>query len=149
MKYEKIISKKLNELLTKNYDAEKGYINAINEVDSVTVKDFFKRMAEQRSKFARELRTEILTYGHIPEDTGSVAGILHRNWMSLKSTFTSNNEEAILKETLRGEKASLEEYNELLADTTFPPKLKELLRKQRNAIESAINSVRMYEEVMS
>jgi uncharacterized protein (TIGR02284 family) len=149
MKYEKIISKKLNELLTKNYDAEQGYINAINEVDSVNVKNFFKTMAEQRSTFARELRTEILTYGQIPEDTGSVKGLLHRNWMSLKSTFSSNNEEAILSEALRGERASLEEYNDLLKDTSFPPRLTELLRKQRNAIESAINSVKMYEEIMS
>lgn len=149
MKYEKIISNKLNELLTKNYDAEKGYINAINEVDSVTVKNFFKTMAEQRSAFARELRTEILTYGQIPEDTGSVKGLLHRNWMSLKSTFSSNNEETILNEALRGEKASLEEYNELLKDTTFPPRVTELLKKQRNAVESAINSVRMYEEILS
>ena len=149
MKYEKIISKKLNELLTKNYDAEQGYINAINEVDSVNVKNFFKTMAEQRSTFARELRTEILTYGQIPEDTGSVKGLLHRNWMSLKSTFSSNNEEAILSEALRGERASLEEYNDLLKDTSFPPRLTELLRKQRNAFESAINSVKMYEEIMS
>mgnify|MGYP000495321977 CR=1 FL=1 len=40
MKYEKMISNKLNELLTKNYDAEKGYINAMKEVDDVNVKNF-------------------------------------------------------------------------------------------------------------
>ncbi|NNK39482.1 MAG: DUF2383 domain-containing protein, partial [Winogradskyella sp.] len=71
MKYEKRISDKLNELLVKNYDAEKGYIKAINEVDNVTVKNFFKNRAEERSRFARELRTEILTYGEMPEDSGS------------------------------------------------------------------------------
>jgi hypothetical protein len=35
MKYEKIVSDKLNELLVKNYDAEKGYINAMQDVDNV------------------------------------------------------------------------------------------------------------------
>jgi hypothetical protein len=69
--------------------------------------------------------------------------------MSLKATFSSNNEETILNEALRGEKASLEEYNELLSNNNFPSRLIEMLREQRNAIESAINSVKMYEEVLS
>jgi uncharacterized protein (TIGR02284 family) len=149
MKYEKIISEKLNELLTKNYDAEKGYINAMKEVDNLTVKNFFKKRAEERGQFARELRTEILTYGELPEDSGSLKGILHRNWMTLKATFSTNSEETILNEALRGERASLKEYNELLSDTTFPERLLDLLRKQRNAIEAAINSVKIYEEAVS
>lgn len=149
MKYEKIVSDKLNELLVKNYDAEKGYINAMKEVENRNVKNFFKNRAEERSKFARQLRTEILTYGEIPEDSGSFKGLMHRNWMSLKATFSSNNEETILDEALRGEKASLEEYNELLSNNNFPSRLIEMLREQRNAIEAAINSVKLYEEVLS
>jgi uncharacterized protein (TIGR02284 family) len=149
MKYEKIVSNKLNELLIKNYDAEKGYINAMKDVDNKSVKNFFKSRAEERARFASELRTEILTYGEIPEDSGSFKGTLHRNWMSLKATFSSNNEQTILNEALRGEKASLEEYNELLRNNNFPSRLIELLREQRNAIEAAINSVKLYEEVLS
>ncbi len=34
MKYSEEISNKLNQLLVKNYDAEKGYLNALNNVDS-------------------------------------------------------------------------------------------------------------------
>lgn len=149
MKYEKEISDQLNELLIKNYDAEKGYINAMKDVDNVNLKKFFKDIAAERSRFARELRTEILTYGELPEDTGSFKGSLHRNWMSLKATFSSNNEETILNEALRGEKASLEEYNELLSDNAFPSRLIQMLRSHRNAIEAAINSVKVYEDVLS
>jgi uncharacterized protein (TIGR02284 family) len=79
MKYEKIVSDKLNELLVKNYDAEKGYINAMQDVDNVEVKKFFKKRAEERSRFAQQLRTEILTYGEIPEESGSLKGVMHRN----------------------------------------------------------------------
>ena len=149
MKYEKEISNKLNELLVKNYDAEKGYINAIKEVNNENVKKFFKDVSNERSRFARELRTEILTHGEMPEDSGSFKGTLHRNWMSLKATFSSNNAETILNEALRGEKASLEEYNDLLSDNTFPSRLIEMLRKHRNAIEATINSVKLYEEVLA
>jgi uncharacterized protein (TIGR02284 family) len=149
MKYSEKISNKLNELLVKNYDAEKGYLNAIDNVDSDRLKMFFKRRASERSEFAKELRTEILQYGQIPEDSGSFKGMMHRNWMSLKSTFSSNNEESILEEAIRGEEASLENYNEMLKERNLPPTLDALLLKHRNAIQSAINTERVHEELVS
>jgi len=149
MKYEKFISDQLNELLVKNYDAEKGYINAKKEVDNEKLKTFFGNRAIERARFAKELRTEILTYGELPEDSGSLKGSLHRNWMSLKATFSTNNEETILEEALRGEKASLEEYNELISNKDFPERLVHMLKEQRDAIKNAIDSVKIYEEVVS
>ena len=50
MKYSEKISKSLNELLEKNYDAEKGYINAAENVDSTDLKVFFKNRANERSE---------------------------------------------------------------------------------------------------
>ncbi|PWI30774.1 hypothetical protein DI383_04825 [Flavobacteriaceae bacterium LYZ1037] len=149
MKYTEEISNKLNELLEKNYDAEKGYINAINNVASSDLKMFFKRRATERSEFAKELRTEILQYGEIPTDSGSFKGTMHRNWMTLKSTFTSNDEEAILEEAIKGEKASLEEYNEILKERNLPPSIDSLLIKHKNAIQAAINTEKVHEELVS
>ncbi|SFC85584.1 ferritin-like domain-containing protein [Algibacter pectinivorans] len=149
MKYTEEISSKLNELLVKNYDAEKGYLNAAENVESPTLKIFFKRRASERSEFAKNLRTEILRYGQIPEDSGSFKGAMHRNWMSLKSLFSSNDEEAILQEAIRGEEASLEEYNEILKEKTLPPTIDSMLLKQRNEIQAAINLEKVHEELVS
>jgi uncharacterized protein (TIGR02284 family) len=149
MKYTEKISNKLNELLVKNHDAEKGYINAAENVDSSTLKIFFKRRATERSEFAKEIRTEILRYGEDPKDSGSFKGTVHRNWMSLKSLFSSNDEEAILEEAIRGEEASLEEYNEILEDKTLPPSIDNMLIKQRDAIQAAINTEKVHEELVS
>ena len=149
MKFTEKISNKLNELLEKNYDAEKGYLNAIEHVESDRLKMFFKRRASERSEFARDLRTEILRYGEEPKSSGSFKGTMHRNWMSLKALFTSNDKEAILEEAIRGEEASLEEYNEVLKDRTLPPSIDSLLIKQKNAIQAAINSEKVYEELAS
>jgi uncharacterized protein (TIGR02284 family) len=149
MKYSEEISNKLNELLVKNYDAEKGYMNAIENVDSDRLKMFFKRRATERSEFAKELRNEISQYGEIPEDSGSFKGTMHRNWMSLKSTFSLNNEEAILEEAIRGEEASLEEYNEMIQERNLPPSIDSLLLKHRNSIQSAINTEKVKEELVS
>jgi len=149
MKYTEEISNKLNELLVKNYDAEKGYQNAAENVDSPTLKMFFKRRATERSEFVKELRTEILQYGEIPEDSGSFKGAVHRNWMSLKTLFTSNDEEAILEEAIRGEEASLEVYDDIMKDRNLPPTIDSLLFKQRNAIQAAINTEKVHEELVS
>ncbi|MTE26338.1 ferritin-like domain-containing protein [Winogradskyella ouciana] len=149
MTFSEEISNKLNELLVKNYDAEKGYLNAIDNVDSDRLKMFFKRRASERSEFAKELRTEILRYGEDPKDSGSFKGTVHRNWMSLKSLFSSNNEEAILEEAIKGEKESLESYNDLLEERNLPPSIDSLLIKHKNAIQAAINTEKVHEEMVS
>lgn len=147
MKYTEKISNKLNELLEKNYDAEKGYLNSADNVDSSRLKIFFKNRASERSQFAKELRTEILSYGQIPEDSGSFKGTMHRNWMTLKSLFSSNDEEAILEEAIRGEKASYNEYKEVLKEDAFAPSTRKILENQQQKIQAAINTLIVEEDL--
>jgi uncharacterized protein (TIGR02284 family) len=148
MKYSKRVSEEMNKLLEKNYDAEKGYLNASKNVNTEKLKQFFEERAEERSLFAKELRTEILSYGQIPEDSGSLTGSVHRNWMTLKSLFSSNDEEAILEEAIRGEKDSLQEYNKVLDINEFAPSTLQLLEKQRQQIQYSINSLKVREHSM-
>lgn len=149
MKYTEKISNNLNELLIKNYDAEKGYLNAAKNVESPTLKNFFKRRATERSEFAKEIRTEILRYGEEPKVSGSFKGSMHRNWMTLKSLFSTNDEEAILEEAIRGEETSLEEYEDILKDVTLPPSTNSILSKQKKAIQSAIKTEKVHEQLVS
>lgn len=149
MEFTKEISNKLNKLLVKNYDAEKGYNNAIENVNSDKLKIFFERRSNERGKFASELKKEILQYGEDPKDSGSFSGTMHRNWMSLKSTFSSNNEEAILEEAIRGEEASLEDYTDLIQEPNLPPSIDSLLLRQKSTIQSAINSEKAKLELVS
>ncbi|MGB1313925.1 MAG: ferritin-like domain-containing protein [Bizionia paragorgiae] len=149
MKYTEEISNKLNELLVKNYDAEKGYLNAAENVDSDRLKMFFKRRATERNQFANEIKNEIKQYGEEPKDSGSFKGTMHRNWMTLKSTFSGNNEEAVLEEAIRGEKASLEDYNEMVTEKNLPPTIDALVLKHRDAIQSAINTEKLNENIIS
>ncbi|TYB69412.1 PA2169 family four-helix-bundle protein [Bizionia saleffrena] len=149
MKYTEEISNKLNELLVKNYDAEKGYENAAENVDSDRLKMFFKRRATERGEFAKEIKNEILQYGEEPKDSGSFKGTMHRNWMSLKSTFSGNNEEAVLEEAIKGEKASLEEYDEMVTAKNLPPTIDAMILKHRNAIQAAINTEKLNENTVS
>ena len=48
MNYTKEVSKKLNDLLEKNYDAEKGYKFAAEKVKNTKLKSFFSERAQER-----------------------------------------------------------------------------------------------------
>jgi len=151
MKYTEKISNKLNELLEKTYDAEKAYKLAAEKVEVPAVKEFLNDKVKQRYTFGHELKTEIREYGELPDKGGSFKGDLHRTWMNLTSTLTGNETERILEEVERGEKASLQQYDEILDDKemTLPPSTEQLLRSQRNAIQAALNTSKMYESIVS
>lgn len=151
MKYTEKVSNKLNELLEKTYDAEKGYKLAAEKIENPSVKKFLSDKIKQRYNFGHELKKEITEFGQTPDKGGSFTGDLHRTWMNLTSTLTSNDTERILEEVERGEKASLEEYNEILNNEDFvlPPSTENLLIKQRDSIQAALNVANMYEELVS
>lgn len=151
MKYSEKVSNKLNELLQKTYDAEKGYQLAVDKVDNSSIKEFLSDKVLQRYNFGHALKSEIVNYGKLSDNNGSFKGDLHRTWMNITATLTGNEEERILEEVKRGEKASLEEYNEILNDTDFilPESTENLLIKQRDAIRSALKTAKVFEETVS
>lgn len=151
MKYSEKISNRLNDLLTRTYDAEKGYKLAQDKVDNPTVKKFLADKVQQRYNFGHELKKEIQTFGELPDKGGSIKGDLHRTWMNFTTTFTSDDTERILEEVERGEKASLEEYNEILNDDdmVLAPSTENMLKKHRSEIKEALNNAKIYEEAVS
>ncbi|NNC69757.1 MAG: DUF2383 domain-containing protein, partial [Flavobacteriaceae bacterium] len=46
--YNEKVGEKLNELLEKNYDAEKGYKKAAENAQTNSLKNFFNRKAQER-----------------------------------------------------------------------------------------------------
>ena len=151
MKYSERISNKLNDLLTLTYDAKRGYSLAAEKVENPAVKKFLEDKADQRYRFGQELKSEIHTYGNLPEDSGSIKGDFHRAWMNFISTVTSNETEKMLDEVERGEKKILNAYTDILGNKEWilPQSTRDLLIKQRDAIEKALKTSRMYEEIVS
>ncbi len=145
MKYGEEVADKLNNLLEKNYDTEKGYKYAAENVENPELKSFFNERAQERYDFGHELKSEIRNFGESPEKGSSFTGDVMRSWMNLKTHISSNKEEAILEETVRGEKAAVDEYNEVMKEVDMPPSTQNVLLKQRNAITAALNKVKSLE----
>lgn len=140
---------KLNGLLEKSYDAEQGFRKAAENIDSNSLKTFFQNKAQERNNFRTELRKELLDNGcKINETSGSIKGSMHRAWMNTKAFFSSDNEESMLEEVRNGEKAALNDYNDVLEDNQLPPTTENILRQQRDAIEASYNRADYLEEVL-
>lgn len=137
----------LQGLLEKNYDAEKGFKNALENAKDTRLKSYLKQQAAQRARFATELDNEIRSLNETPKESGSVTGTLHRTWMDVKNVFSGDNDEAVLEECIRGEKASVHAYEETLKENSFPPAIAGKLERQASEIKETLSSVKRLEDI--
>lgn len=145
--YTEEVGEKLNDLLEKTYDAEKGFKKAAENTDHGNLKSYFQRKAQQRYDFGHELKEEISRFGQEVEKGGSATGAVHRTWMDIKALFSSDDAESMLEEAIRGEKSSVDEYGDVLEDTSLPSSTRNLLMRQKDAIESGLSTIEKLEDL--
>ncbi len=137
----------LQDLLEKNYDAEKGFTKAMQDAKNQNLKRFLQQQAAQRGRFVNELSQEIRNLNEQPKDSGSFTGDLHRAWIDIKSSVAGNTDEAVLEECIRGEKASWSEYDEKLKKNIFPSNISGVLHNQASEIHNTLNRVKTLEDL--
>jgi uncharacterized protein (TIGR02284 family) len=137
----------LNDLLEKNYDAEKGFRNAMDDSKNPQLKQFLKKQALQKNQFVTELENLVRSLNEEPKEKGSTKGDLHRTWMDIKTALSSNKDEAVLEECIRGEKASEKEYEKNLEDYKYPPEISKILNKHLSEIRITIAKVKSLEDL--
>jgi uncharacterized protein (TIGR02284 family) len=145
--YTETVAEKLNDLLEKTYDAEKGYKKAAENTDNLNLRTFFVRKSNQRKDFGHALKTEIAQFGEELDKGGSATGAVHRAWMDTKAFFSSDEAEAMLEESIRGEKAAVDEYEDVLNDTNLPSSTATVLTQQLNAIKHDLNEIKRLEDL--
>lgn len=139
----------LQGIIEKNYDAEKGYTKAMQDAKNPALKGFLQQQAAKRSRFATEIDQELRQLGETPKESGSVAGAIHRTWIDIKSSLAGNDDEAVLEEVIRGEKASVEEYQDAIEKNVLVPNVNTVLQSQMTDIQSTLNKVRCLEDIQS
>lgn len=138
---------KLNDLLEKTYDAEKGYKKAAENTDGSALKAYFIKKAQERYDFGHQLKAEIKAFGENVDGGDSLTGKARRTWMDIKAMFTSNNDEAMLEEAIRGEKASVTDYKKVLDGRAMPLSTTALLKSQKESIENGLSAIRTLEDL--
>ncbi|WP_421824470.1 ferritin-like domain-containing protein [Flagellimonas oceanensis] len=144
----KEIESNLNDIVQKNEDAIKGYKKAAENAKETGLQNYFLNKARERRNFLNELKasTPALDIGN--DMDGTAKGAMHRTWMDIKAFFSGENDESMLEEAIRGDKAAVEEYNEVLADIHLPINAASVIRKQRNWIVQDMEANKKLEDVI-
>lgn len=137
----------LNNLLAAAQDSLKGYQTAADAVEDGRLAALLQQFAQQREQMAIELANLILHYGGTPQEKGTLTGAIHRVWINIKAAVTSGDR-AILAEAVVGEKATLEAYQEALAEA-LPDDVREVVREQMSLVRLAHERFQALHEAMN
>jgi uncharacterized protein (TIGR02284 family) len=121
-------------------NAERGFRAAAESAAERGLKDLFARWSHQRADFAEALEAEMRGLAGAPSGP-TVTGALHRHWMTLRSMLSVGDEQAILAEVDRGERAALAAYQDALGHG-LPMTARGLVEQQFASIKQASYTVR-------
>jgi uncharacterized protein (TIGR02284 family) len=137
----KSISAVLNGLIETCRDGQHGFKTAAEDVKSPALRSLFEELSMERGRFIAELEHLVRSVGEDVEKTGSVAGVMHRAWIDLKSAISSGSEHAVLAECERGEDSAVSEYREAL-EHELPVTVRNIVQQQYVAVQQAHDRVR-------
>jgi uncharacterized protein (TIGR02284 family) len=96
-------------------DGAKGYETAAKNLEDGELTTIFNRLSQQRKLFAEELKTDFRDFGLELTSEGTTAGFFHRNWIEVKSFFSSSDNSVVIESAINGEKEAIERYEELIS----------------------------------
>src|SRR5688572_6322761 len=127
----------LNNLIETCADGLKGFQNAGEHIRNSEFCRLFNIFSQQRAQFVSELQAEVHRLGGEAEDSGTVAGSLHRGLTNVKSMMPRiNNEAAIISECQRGEETAVNAYQEALK-ADLPLDVQYVVKRQYMDIKDA------------
>lgn len=124
-------------------DGEDGFAKAADKVgDSAqdATASTLRQFSGQRAQFYAELDRLAQAYGDDVDDGGSVAGAVHRGWISLKDALTGDSPKAVLEAALTGEDHAVKEYEDALGKD-LSPDLRTVVERQFGEIRHARDTV--------
>lgn len=118
----------LNDLIETSQDGRRGFAEAAELVPDANLKSMLILQSSRCAVAVDELKLAVQRLGREPDESGSLAGSLHRGWTRAKAALEQRNT-AVLEEVERGEDHAKHVYERVLT-TPLPPEVKKLVRKQ-------------------
>ncbi|GAB3661827.1 PA2169 family four-helix-bundle protein [Hymenobacter agri] len=132
----------LNELVETLKDGQKGYADAMTDVEDSQLKETFKKYAAQRAEYITEIEDQMFKLNLKPDEESSVTGTIHRAWIDLKSALTSKDNKAVLNECERGEDYAKKAYQTALKVEDLPAAVKSVIEKQYQGVQAAHDEIK-------
>ena len=98
-------------------DGKVGFGKAADKLEAdgrADIAQQFRGYADQRGRFAQELRDLAAQYGDQIDEDGSLLGALHRGWMSIKDAVSGDDPEGVFDAAEQGEDHAKAEYGDAL-----------------------------------
>ncbi|CAM4041744.1 PA2169 family four-helix-bundle protein [Bordetella muralis] len=127
------VVKVLNNLIETSKNGEKGFTAAAEDTKNPELQTLFRDRARDCASGAAELQTVVVQLGGKPEDSGTVAGAMHRGWTNLKAAVTGRSDASILEECERGEDVAKSQYNDALKEA-LPEEIRALVERQYQGV---------------
>lgn len=131
----------LNDLIETSKDGEYGFRTCAERATASELKAFFTKRAANCASAATELQGLVRQHGGKAESSGSVAGTLHRGWVSVRDAVSGTSDQSVLDECERGEDAALARYRKALKQE-LPPAVKAVVEKQMAGVQANHDEVK-------
>ncbi|MCY7352581.1 MAG: PA2169 family four-helix-bundle protein [Cytophagaceae bacterium] len=140
--YEALVEE-LNDLIEINYDRERGYLKAADDIEDTDLKPLFRSLSEDSAKFASELSEFVRKLHGEPATGQTVSGKLHQVWLDVKAAVTGRDRDAVIGSAQFGDNSAVESYDDLLEEdkVSMMPELMNTLSRQRDAIQRGLSIV--------
>ncbi len=137
----------LNNLLETSRNGEYGFRTSAEHVKAQDIKTLLNRRADDCRDAARELESLIGRSGGKADEGGTVAGALHRGWVSVKSVLTGHSDEAILNECERGEDTAVAQYRKALKQD-LPASVRAVVERQAQGAQRNHDQVKALRDAL-
>lgn len=140
MSVDESVTKDLMETLE---DGKEGFAKAADKVaeDDPAVAGKLREFSAQRGRFATELRALAKNYGDDVDESGSVAGTMHRGWMALKDALSGSDASGVLDAAEQGEDHAVKAYKKALEQDLSEP-LRVVVSRQAAEVKAAHDEVK-------
>ena len=148
MSTDEAVTKDLVETLE---DGKAGFAKGAEKLQSDGNNDeaaVFTKLSEQRATYSAELRAMAKSYGDDADESGSLAGKLHRGWMSLKDALSGSGAHGVLDAAEQGEDHAVEEYDKALK-ADISDGLRAVVQRQAAGVRAGHDEVRALRDAHS
>jgi uncharacterized protein (TIGR02284 family) len=149
MKKSKLIIAHLNELLIVNFQAEKIFLQALDQIENSVLKNFFRVSGYERNQMIKHLDSNIRQKGGTPvypEDSSSLNAQFGSN---LSQIISSKDEQLLFTEIGRMKLLDIQKYQNVLNDFDFPGSIEKLLIHQKDTIVKSLYSIEVHKDLFA
>lgn len=107
---------KLNDLVRINIDSHEGLLEAAKAIDDKAVAEVFQKVADERAKFADELKMHVEWNGETAPKEQSFASKVHQCWTNCRAKLNGGDAHVVLIEAEFGEDQIKAAYEDALKD---------------------------------